>query len=315
MLTTVEEKVVVSNTGYEVETDLSRNARKVIDFYIDKGVENGRPFPELMTISPEIAQTLLNRNPDDENRKLSKVTVRKYATDMANGKWNGLNGQTIVVSKEGFLNDGQHRLNAILQSGVKIQTMVIFGAERDSRLTLDQNKVRTSGDYLGMMGVKNPNNIAAIATMLITYERDNFTASRHVSAPTNSGNRPTKAEIHEYATTHLKEIDRAFHAVSVGDHKLLAQPSRLAAAYAILERTARHKSDVATFFDAILYGEGLKRGQPPLTCRRRLMTERKNMPSVRETLETIFRAWNYFVQEKELFTVVLKGKFPELDRG
>lgn len=313
MLNVAEEPTKVNRMA-DIETDDSRSARKIVDFLIEKGRQSPSPIVEMMTVTPEIATTLLARNPEDENRKISKVVVGKYQKDMANGKWNGLNGQTIVISREGYLNDGQHRLSAIIGSQSKIPTMVIFGADRKSRLTLDQNKTRTSGDYLAMLGVSNPNNVAAIAVILTTYENDNFVKSRSTFGAVASKFRPTKAEIHEYATKHLKEIEGALHRTMRGDSRLLAQPTRLAAAYAILARITKNKEKLANFFDGLLYGENLKRGDPSFTCRHRLMRDRKERLPVISTLETIFRAWNYHVQGKDMFTVVLKGDFPELER-
>ncbi|MEH7879332.1 hypothetical protein V7799_17715 [Rhizobium laguerreae] len=60
-------------------------------------------------VTPEMAENILAaRGP---NRNVSASVINKYARDMLAGRWQ-LNGQTIKISKDGQLLDGQHRLEA-----------------------------------------------------------------------------------------------------------------------------------------------------------------------------------------------------------
>ena len=65
-------------------------------------------------ITPELAREYLKKNTDNY-RKLARGTVRNYAEDIKNGRWE-LNGETIVFAESGVLQDGQHRLAAIIQA-------------------------------------------------------------------------------------------------------------------------------------------------------------------------------------------------------
>ena len=66
-------------------------------------------FSELVTITPEIAEMLLARNPD--NRHRSPDVVNRYASDMRSGRWS-LTGESLKISTDGLLNDGQPRIRA-----------------------------------------------------------------------------------------------------------------------------------------------------------------------------------------------------------
>jgi sulfur carrier protein ThiS len=127
------------------------------------------------TITPMIAKALLgNAGP---NRALSAHRVGMYASDMAAGRWKGKNGQTIVIDYNGQVIDGQHRLHAIILSGVTVTTLVVRGAEPAAQDTLDCNRARTYADALQIRGVKNAGVVAGAAQWLHHYDRDSMHAS------------------------------------------------------------------------------------------------------------------------------------------
>jgi hypothetical protein len=78
------------------------------------------------------------------NRKISDVSVSRYARDMTNGHWT-LNHQGIAFDDEGVLVDGQHRLMAIVKSGVTVKMMVTWGADR---VGIDELRVRSAADVI-----------------------------------------------------------------------------------------------------------------------------------------------------------------------
>lgn len=67
-----------------------------------------------MYITPEIAKSILSRN--TKNRRVNQQRVNQYANDMVNGRWYE-NGESIVITENGELRDGQHRLEACVKSG------------------------------------------------------------------------------------------------------------------------------------------------------------------------------------------------------
>ena len=96
---------------------------------------------KVQVITPELAEQYLTKNTNNY-RSMSNSVVNAYATDMKTGNWK-FNGDSIKFNKSGILVDGQHRLAAIVKSGVPIQMMVITEIE-DDIATFDIGKIRTA---------------------------------------------------------------------------------------------------------------------------------------------------------------------------
>lgn len=96
-------------------------------------------------ITPEIAKEMLRWNYG--NRPISKPSVRLLAEQMSKGKWH-LTGETIIFADSGRLIDGQHRLEAVVQSGCTIEVAVTRGVEEECYKFIDQNRPKGIKDFL-----------------------------------------------------------------------------------------------------------------------------------------------------------------------
>jgi hypothetical protein len=105
-------------------------------------------FAYMMEIGPTEAEELLKKNV--RNRPVRRSTVIKYASDMKNGLFEPLNGQTIVVHRDGTLIDGQHRMSAVVESGVVLTFPVHVTDKKDVGERIDQGISRTLKDMLHM---------------------------------------------------------------------------------------------------------------------------------------------------------------------
>ena len=106
-----------------------------------------------MNITPAIAKEWLRKN--KLNRNVRKNKVNQYKRDMQNGNWYTTH-QGIAFFEDGDLCDGQHRLLAIVESGVSVDMQVSFGLERSSaplvdetsRAVLDRIKIGNLSDWI-----------------------------------------------------------------------------------------------------------------------------------------------------------------------
>jgi hypothetical protein len=112
------------------------------------------PFADFFTISLPMARALLRRN--STNRAIVATGVKQWSAALRKGDWQ-VNGEPIIVSDTGELNDGQHRLTAVVLTGIPMPTLIVFGVARDSRKTVDGGHKRTAGHVLGMLGVTHMN--------------------------------------------------------------------------------------------------------------------------------------------------------------
>lgn len=105
-------------------------------------------------ITPEIATKILEEAKENvQNRSVGDAHVEWLSQQMTAGKWS-LNGEAIILDDEDQLIDGQHRLWAVIHSGVTIESLVTRGVDRRSFATIDTGKGRTTGAVLGITGEK-----------------------------------------------------------------------------------------------------------------------------------------------------------------
>lgn len=118
------------------------------------------------TVTPEIASQLL----DDMggNRRLSDDRVEAYARDMSEGRWIPL-ASMIVIDEDGLLLDGQHRLAAVLQSGLSQMFIIRRGAPPSSISVIDSGRGRTAADTLRIEGHTYTSLITAAARLCLRY--------------------------------------------------------------------------------------------------------------------------------------------------
>lgn len=110
-------------------------------------------------ITPEIASMILHNKPGWQ-RKVSELSVERYAVDMANGQFK-FNGATICFDDADHLIDGQHRLHSIAQTGESLIMLLVFGLESSSIGAIDTGRKRRFSDWLSMNGFKEQNAIVS----------------------------------------------------------------------------------------------------------------------------------------------------------
>lgn len=104
-----------------------------------------------MRITPDMARAFLDNNYDG-NRHINKRTVSTIANDMNNGLFVSDNGQTITITSDGRLVDGQHRMAALTESGKALDFLVcVIEPERISSVfsTIDVGKPRSLSQFVG----------------------------------------------------------------------------------------------------------------------------------------------------------------------
>lgn len=94
-----------------------------------------------MIINPDIATQMLKYNTC--NRPLSRNTISKYASLMRLGEWH-FSHQAIAFAEDDngnlLLVDGQHRLAAVIQSGISVKFSVIYQAIQNPYIDTVRNR-------------------------------------------------------------------------------------------------------------------------------------------------------------------------------
>jgi hypothetical protein len=238
-------------------------------------------FSEVTTITPGLAAELLRHNKD--NRSLRPIKVEQFADDMRDGRWM-FNGEPIIVAKDGALNDGQHRLHAVIDANKPLNAIVVFGVERSTRTTVDQGSARTAGDYLNMDGVHYGNHSASVTRLVLAYEKAD---GRDVKAAKSF----TNAQIVGRAKSDKDIVDAAKFACDHSKYaRGMASPAVIGAAYYLLNDV--DGDDAWTYMQQVCIGENIKRGDPAFAVRDAL--QRIGELNRQEMMEVIFHGWNRY---------------------
>lgn len=152
-------------------------------------------------ITPERAETLLETN--TENRKISPGTIQAYVSDMLSGNWDETVGDAISIDEEGILRNGQHRLTAIVQSGVSLHMWVCRNVSKDG--IYDNNRKRSNSDQISIIcsdleSVYKSTRYISIARALILKGKERRTV--------------TPKEIIDFTKAHKDDLDGFFLNIS-----------------------------------------------------------------------------------------------------
>ena len=99
---------------------------------------------EIMTVTPEMAQRWLD-NCNIGNRTLRSGWVNYLTDEIKSGNWQ-VTHQGIAIDNCGRLLDGQHRLSAIVNSGISINILVSISVPTDAFKAMDNGVKRNMSD-------------------------------------------------------------------------------------------------------------------------------------------------------------------------
>ncbi|HKU25655.1 MAG TPA: hypothetical protein VJQ54_09300 [Candidatus Sulfotelmatobacter sp.] len=289
--------VIADKNLFGAPTPEQRRSRQWLSTQVKKA-QTGGPFGCVDKLSPELATVLLEKN--ELNRNLSELTVLKYVNDICRGMWS-LNGEPLIISREGALNDGQHRCHAVIRSGRSIETFFSFGAARETRTTIDQGLAKSPGDYLGMDGIPCGKRVAHAARVIYLYD----TFGKIVR---NSDLQPTKVQISSFV--HSKPEILASSDFVGSRSKGAGTNGLLIGLHCIFSRISRQEAD--RFIDDLLKGVGLAENDPAYVLRERLMEEkRKRRVFEAVSAELIIRAWNMHRRGRKADKLQIGATFPK----
>lgn len=174
----------------------------------------GQVTANIELITPEDAKRYLGNNIN--NRKVSPTTVRAYARDMVFGNWK-LNGEAISFLETGELQNGQHRLQAVIKSNTPTWFLVVRGVKAGS--VLDKHKARTTANTMQISGydpsVRSTTVIGAVKFLYRTFL---------------GIDKVTDNEVMSFIDKYEEEWDAAYYTCSKGASKALAKKAPFTAA-------------------------------------------------------------------------------------
>lgn len=126
------------------------------------------PHYEVVEVTPALAEKWLAES-NTHNRKTRPRTVDSYATDMVNGDWCD-DGTPIQFSRNGTVLNGQHRLRAVVKSGVTLRVLVVSNLPEEVQESMDTGIPRSFADVLTLRGEKDAHNLATAVRRVHLWE-------------------------------------------------------------------------------------------------------------------------------------------------
>lgn len=232
------------------------------------------------TITPVQAAKLLAKN--QSNRKIRDTVVRKYASDMAAGRWQ-LGAGTIDFDSDGNLLNGQHRLAACVLADVPFETIVVHNVAAGTQTVMDIGAGRSLADLLHFRGEKN---------------------SAALSSAINTGWKWREGQLTQPTMPSRQQaLDWLDHNPSIRDFIISTQPTRQALTIPASALTCfMHQANriapasAAEFFEALRTGANLDAGHPILVFRNYALNQavHRNMHRASSVvfLAILVKAWN-----------------------
>jgi len=276
-------------------------------------LEEGQTEPalrmEIVEVDDEKARTWL----DDmaPNRSVSNTNLNNLIRAMEEGRWHQ-DASPIKFDRHGRLVDGQHRLFAIIHTGITQTFVVIWGVESDAMTTLDTGKSRNRADVLKIHDptIVDVNNVAAATTIMLRWHkgaRNNNLRNEYVA------NDEAVLFYDEYkddildATRHGRKL---MHGVGAGSNQAFALCWWL-----ISQKDAE---DAEFFWDRLVDGQGLESGNPIYSLREMLRREAMSA-STRDRMRAdviialVLKAWNAYRSGEtiQLLRFKVGGAHPE----
>jgi hypothetical protein len=243
-------------------------------------------------LNADDARLLLINN--SVNRRISQPAIIKIARDMTEGRW-GVNPQPVMVSRDGRLIDGQHRLLGLIAAdemkpGVKVAMMIARNVPESVFDVVDQGQPRSSSQTLSIHGIHNSAVVAAAGRYVLRYERF---PDRIWSGAVDV----SKAQVIDFV---LKSQDEVQLLETASMYHLNVLASGWTALHWLVIRHSRLAESWAEFSEGVRSGSGLAIGDPRLTLRNRVSSGYEKWGGGQGRLGVYIKAWNACVEGREV---------------
>lgn len=252
---------------------------------------------ERITITPELAKEWLEKY-NVHNRKISTNHVQLLADEMTAGRFKD-NGDVFRFNEEGILIDGQHRLLAIVKSGVSlIDAIVVRGLKAEIMDTIDSGKIRSCADKAQLSGVCGKDLTAVARSRFYYYNGDLGANIKYSDLVIIDFVKKNKDLLHEAYSLSRKAYTQSL--------KIMPAPYA-----AILSIGLEHdRSKTVEFAQKVASGEGLKEGDACLALRRFIIknTAERGHWDRRSFCNGVIIAMNAFFSDKKIRSIRTNGE-------
>lgn len=263
--------------------------------------QTGRQQTVEVMVPGKTAEVLLEKY-NTSNRSISKVNVASLVRDMENNRWVGHVGDEVTIAEDGQLNNGQHRMYAIRETGIAQPMKLCFGMTKAARASEGSGRSKNGADLIAFKeGAKAKNKEARSAALRLVYGFIHDQSRPKVYA----GNRkPTHSEFYDIEEQYGESISESLQFVMQHDVQTITVVSNAAFLHFLLKNSKYGKKYADSFFEKLGTGVNLKSTDPVMVARNRFIRDAQGQKALRHqsnkdvALGLIVKAWNATVEGK-----------------
>lgn len=225
---------------------------------------------------------------------------------MKSGNWKENTFEFIKIHPDGSVADGQHRLFAVIKSGVSVVFDIVYNVPKDVFVVLDTGKHRNGSDVFKISGVKNDNMLPSIIQIYVAMN------SGHAERGSTELTNDQLLEEYNKSPEFWQEIAHRAAAWYVAFAKIL-NPSLIGGLYAHLCFIDHVKA--TEFFNQACTGAAIT-NNTVLILRNRLIEDKTALRKMGRAnkVALIIKAWNAMrkgIELKQLKFTPDKEEFPK----
>lgn len=286
-----DDNTVVFSTAHGAE---ARRARS----WLKDRIERARALPpgelrfEAVEITPVLAEIILAEH--NRGNRPFKARRFQYAEIMKAGDWR-FTSQGISFSRDGSLNNGQNRLDAVRIAGRSVRMTVAFGEDREVFPVIDTGASRGGSDALHIAGYKNTACLAASARLL-----------KNVTSQMPRGNAiMTNEEVLDLVAAHPGLERMTTEGAMIGKAIRGATTAAPTVAFYLIDRHSAHARRLPHFINQLADGADLPKRSPSLVLRDAMMNRKVYSATLSGSnraaymCAAIIKAWNLWVRGRQ----------------
>lgn len=251
-----------------------------------------------IVVTPKLAAAMLERN--TRNRPKRDRDVDDWSGEQSAGRWLTTH-QGIGFDRNGVLVDGQHRLEAIIDSGVEVRMPVAVGLDPAVFDVIDTGRKRSTQDALALLGEGRTTLMASIMRLGYLYDNDMTELGIRYRVQT--------AALMDY----VKGREELIRAAAEFAGKIRAAKTMVGSAagtaHYLLHRDLPKRAHrmVDAFLEATLDGVGLTRDDACYVLRR-VCGNTNNRRDAITHLALVLKAWSQYSQGRKVTTLMWRGR-------
>lgn len=274
------------------------------------------PFPktfERVLVTPDLAEKLLSLNTG--NRPIRRGDVELWKGVIERGEFRYTH-QGVAVDSNGVLQDGQHRLTGVFESGIPVDMQVSIGMPPENFNAIDNGLRRNFRDVAHKLGLGSPAKVGSAARLLIILEEyprrsfsdkvSNTEVANFLSSPYNEEGVPTVGDAVQLAVNEAQMQWVAYRVNSSAAAVL---------AYQLWQNLGREDPLVTEFLEGLKRGSDLSAEDARLALRRTILSPTsKHNRSAFHHLGLLTKAWGKFARNDSVKVLSFRSKVEDLPK-